>query len=114
MNRGFVAVLGRRLPGAWPPSATGRGRGPPETSSCVARTQETAGGDGVKRSETEPPGSLLSGTAEEIPGQAGHDVLQRFVAPPDDKVFYAVHVEGDDGVLAFVGFQEGHGDFRCQ
>ena len=32
------------------------------------------------------------------------------MAPPDDEVFYAVHVEGDDGFLAFVGFQEGQGE----
>ena len=32
------------------------------------------------------------------------------MASPDDEVFYAVHVEGDDGVLAFVGFQEGQTD----
>lgn len=42
------------------------------------------------------------------------DLLQRFVAPPDNEVFNDVHVEGNDGVLAFVGFQEGQGDFRCQ
>ena len=45
-----------------------------------------------------------------MPGQAGHDVLQRFVAPLDDEVFNAVYVEGDDGFLAFVGFQEGQGE----
>ena len=38
-----------------------------------------------------------------MPCQAGHEVLQGFVASPDDEVFNAVHVEGDDGVLAFVG-----------
>ena len=43
----MAAVMERRFPGAWPPSATGRGRGPPETSSRVARTQETVGGYGV-------------------------------------------------------------------
>ena len=35
--------------------------------------------------------------------------LQRLVAPLDDEVFNAVYVEGDDGFLAFVGFQEGQG-----
>ena len=55
-------------------------------------------------------GRLHPGTATEITGHIVHGVLQRFVAPPDDEVFYAVHVEGDDGVLAFVGFQEGQTD----
>ena len=54
-----AAVLGRRCPGACPPSATGRGRGPPETSSRAAGTQETVGGYGVERSGTEPPGYLV-------------------------------------------------------
>ena len=33
--------------------------------------------------------------------------LQRFVGPLLDEVYDAVHVEGDDGFFAFVGFQEG-------
>ena len=37
-------------------------------------------------------------------------LLQRLVAPLDDEVFNAVYVEGDDGFLAFVGFQEGQGE----
>lgn len=36
--------------------------------------------------------------------------LQWFVASLDDEVFNAVHVDGDDGFLAFVGFQEGQGE----
>ena len=44
------------------------------------------------------------------PVKPGMTCYRRFVASPDDEVFYAVHVEGDDGVLAFVGFQEGQTD----
>ena len=49
--RFFLIVYGRsdekEVPVGVAPSATGRGRGPPETSSRVARTQETVGGYGV-------------------------------------------------------------------
>ena len=41
------------LPGTCAPPHTGRGRGPLETSSCKAGTQETVGGAGVERSGTE-------------------------------------------------------------
>ena len=102
----MVAVLGRRLPGAWPPSATGRGRGPPETSYCEAMTQDTVGGYGVERSGTEPPGSLLSGTAEEIPDQVGDDEEVTSLHRPglilldigDD----SLNVKGDDSLLALL------------
>lgn len=40
--------------GAWPPAATGSGRGPPETSSRIARTQETVGGSGVSEANGVP------------------------------------------------------------
>ena len=68
-SRRLSVVPGRRLTGAWPPSATGRGWGPPETSYRKAMTQDTVGGYGVERSETEPPVSLLSCTAEEMPNR---------------------------------------------
>ena len=44
----------------------------------------------------------------------GKGLLQRFVASPDNEVLNDVHVEGDDGVLAFVGLQEGQGDAPCR
>ena len=46
-----------------------------------------------------------------MPGQAGHDALQRLVAPLDDEVFNAVYVEGDDGFLTFVGFQKSKSEY---
>ena len=49
---------GDNLPEACPPPDTGRGRGPTDTSSREAGTQETLGGAGVKRSETESSGRL--------------------------------------------------------
>ena len=49
-----------RLPGTCPPPDTGRGRGPTDTSSRSAGTQETLGGAGAERSEAEFPGSLSS------------------------------------------------------
>lgn len=36
--------------------------------------------------------------------------LQRLVGPLVNEVYDAVHVEGDDGFLAFVGFQEGEAE----
>ena len=36
--------------------------------------------------------------------------LQRLVGPLLDEVYDAVHVEGDDGFFAFVGFQEGEAE----
>ena len=99
-------MLGRRLPGAWPPSATGRGRGPPETSSCAARTQETVGGYGVERSGTEPPGSLLSGTAMEIPDQVGDDEEVTLFHRPGlillDIGNDSLYVKGNNGLLALL------------
>ncbi len=41
--------------GAWPPPAMGRGRGPLDTSSRAAGTQETMGGAGAERSAAESP-----------------------------------------------------------
>ena len=50
---------GDNLLEACPPPDTGRGRGPTDTSSREAGTQETLGGAGVKRSETESSGRLF-------------------------------------------------------
>ena len=50
---------GSTLPGACAPSHECRGRGPQDTSSREAGTPEIVGGAGVKRSETESPGSVL-------------------------------------------------------
>ena len=102
----MVAVLGRRLPGAWPPSATGRGRGPPETSYCEAMTQDTVGGYGVERSGTEPPGSRLPGTAVEIPDQVGDDeevtLFHRSGLILLDICDDSLNVKGDNGFLALL------------
>ena len=46
--------------GACPPPDTGRGRGPLNTSSRAAGTQEAMGGAGVERSETESSGGVNS------------------------------------------------------
>ena len=43
----FPTRRGGRRPGACPPPDKYRGRGPPETSSRAARTQDTVGGAGV-------------------------------------------------------------------
>ena len=53
-----TVVLVRMLTEACPPPDTGRGRGPPDTSSRFAGTQEMVGGAGVERDSAErsPPG----------------------------------------------------------
>ena len=74
--KSLVREMSRNTPpGACPPPDTGRGRGPLDTSpfggrkddklawrlTDEKRTQETMGGAGVKRSETESPGGVFPG-----------------------------------------------------
>jgi len=58
-------VLRYEMSGGVAPLGHGKREGPAGDKSRVAGTQETVGGYGVERSGTEPPGSLLSSTAEE-------------------------------------------------
>ena len=69
-------------------------------------TQETVGGYGVERSGTEPPGSLLSGTAMEIPDQVGDDEEVALFHGPCLILLYigddSLNVKGNDGLLALL------------
>ena len=64
IDKGATGIICERIPeedtlrGACPPPDEHRGRGPLDTSP--EGTQETMGGAGVKRSETEPPRSVSS------------------------------------------------------
>ena len=69
-------------------------------------TQDTVGGYGVERSGTEPPGSLLSGTAMEIPDQVGDDEEVTLFHRPGlillDIGNDSLYVKGNNGLLALL------------
>ena len=55
----MAAVMGGRFPGAWPPSATGRGTGP--AGDKFSRSEDAGNGGRVRREQSDrsPPGVLL-------------------------------------------------------
>ena len=64
MERSAALTLVTREPGTWPPSATGRGRGPQDASYRAAMTQQIVGGYGVSVSERSSPVPCVSRSAE--------------------------------------------------
>ncbi len=74
-------VAGRQaVQGTWPPPAKGRGRGPPETSSRKAGTQDTVGGAGVSVANGVPLHCLPSGArspAADVSPHKGEYSLER-------------------------------------
>ena len=71
---GHDGVLGRRFPGACAPSHKYRGRGPPETSSRGARTQETVGRPEWSVAERSPPEASSPALKKRSPVKPGMTV----------------------------------------